>query len=445
MVRYVGIDLHKHLLVACFLDEQGNVLQQVKIEAVTHASVEGFCRSRLRAEDQVALEVTTNSWAVARLIQPHVARVVVSNPMATKAIAQAKVKTDKVDSYVLAQLLRLDFLPSVWAPDEELSRLRELTARRARLTQDRTKLVNRIRSCLAMRLLHCPESLLEAKGRAWLAAAQLDEEARWLVDSDLRLLDTLQVEIDALDKLLAQRMYQDQRVTLLMTLPGVSVQVALALVAAIGDIGRFSGPEKLASYLGLVPSTRQSASKCYHGRITKAGQVDARWALVQAARCARIDLGPLGYFFNKVARRKSFNVAVVAVARKLAMLAWHLLTTQRPYRYAKPQSVAAKLSKLRVLGSGQKRKTGVPKGTNARTLHAAETRNRKRTPGLTEVLAKEGLPAPTEPAPGEQRILRKTQTEQHYEAIQRASTRPRRRQAAAPVATDNPFEQFNNS
>jgi transposase len=336
MIRYVGIDLHKRLLVVCILDERGQVEQELRIDEVTQASILAFARIWLRPTDHVVLEVTTNTWPVYRLLLPFVARVVVSNPVATKAIAQAKVKTDKVDAHVLAQLLRLDFLPTVWAPDEALSQLRELTARRTRLVEDRTKLVNRIRTCLAMRLLDCPHSIPDAKGRAWLAAVQLDEDGRALVDSDLRLLTVLEDEIAALEKRLAQRVYQDDRVRLLMTLPGVSQNVAQAVVAAAGDITRFPTPEKFAGYLGLVPSTRQSAKSCHHGPITKAGRVQARTALIQAAHCVRSDLGPLGHFFNKVARRKSYNVAVTAVARKLAMLAWHLLTTLRPYRYARP-------------------------------------------------------------------------------------------------------------
>ena len=232
---------------------------------------------------------------------------------------------------------------------------------------------------------------------------------------------------------------------LLMTLPGMSQQVALALVAAIGDISRFPTPEKLASYLGLVPSTRQSADKCYHGNITKAGRAHARWSLVQAAHCVRLDLGPLGYFFNKVARRKSWNVAVVAVARKLAMLAWHLLTTKKPYRYAKPESVKAKLDRLRVAGSGVRRRGGAGKGVDARAMYPPEKRGMKRTPSLPDVMRQQGLAAPTEPKAGERKVLQNTQTEAYYESLQKERLRPKKQ--GAPPATDmtEVIRQFNES
>jgi transposase len=189
MKRYVGIDLHKRLLVACVLDERGTVIRETELKEVTRRSVESFCRVALRPEDEVVLEATTHVWAVVRILQRYVARVVVSNPVATKAIAQAKIKTDSVDARVLAQLLRLDYLPTVWQPDEPLSQLRELTNRRQRLVQDRTRFINRIRTTLAMRLLDCPHPIVSPAGRTWLAAVELDDEARQLVDSDLRLID----------------------------------------------------------------------------------------------------------------------------------------------------------------------------------------------------------------------------------------------------------------
>lgn len=427
MVRYVGIDLHKRLLVACIVDERGEILSEIEIKEVTRASVEDFCREHLRANDQVVLEVTTHVWAVVRIIAGFVSRVVASNPVATKAIAQAKIKTDKVDAHVLAQLLRLDFLPTVWAPAEELSQLREITARRSRLVSQQTRLINRIRTCLAMRLLDCPFDIGSPRGREWLAELHLDEDGRWLVDSDLRLLEHVAAELKTLDQRLAKRVYQDQRVKLLMTLPGVSQTVAAHIIAAVGDVSRFATPEKLASYLGLVPSTRQSASTCYHGGITKAGRVQARWSLVQAAHCAARDLGPLGHFFNKLRRRKGYNVAVVAVARKLAMLAWHLLTSGKPYRYAKPQSVQGKLSKLRVAGSGQKRRGGAGKGIDARTMRAPSARNMRRTPSLKTVLESEGLPEPSPLTPGEVKMLEQTGTRQYYDCLQQESVRPRKR------------------
>lgn len=404
MIRYVGIDLHKHLIVGCILDEAGDEIGSFRLEEVTPRSLERLCRTHLLPEDHVVMEATTHVWAVERALRKHVAEVVISNPMVTKAIAQSKVKTDKVDAKVLAQLLRAGFLATVWKPDAYTSKLRELSARRSRIVSQRTAIINRIRSTLAMRLLDCPHPIPSAKGRAWLKSVALEEDARWMIESDLRMMDCVEAEIEAFDARIAKEVYQDKNIKLLMTLPGVSMHVAVAILAAVGDISRFTEPEKLASYLGLVCSTRQSASKCYHGSITKRGNVHARWSLVQAAHTAAKDLGPLGYFFNKLRRRKAYNIAIVGVARKLAELAWHLLTTQLPYRYAKPETVQSKLAKLRVLGSGEKRKGGLGKGIDPRTVNA-DSETKLRSPGLDDVLRKEELPVTGDIPAGEQKHL----------------------------------------
>jgi transposase len=432
--RCVGLDIHKREATVCILDPQGNEQLSRRFE-LTRGSLQAFAQTTLRPTDRVALEATTNCWAVAEILTPRVAEVVVSNPLATKAIATAKVKTDKVDARVLAQLLRCDYLPAVWQPDPATQQLRQLTGRRAALVQQRTALQNRIHSVLAMRLIPVPvERLFSAAGLAWLRSllqsAELDEEGRWLIDSDLALLESVQQQIDRLEQLLAQRGWSDARVKLLMTLPGVDVATAETLLAALGDIDRFPTPEQAAGYLGLVPSTRQSAQKCYHGPITKRGNTQARWMLVQAAQSVARHPGPLGAFFRRLKRKKNHNVAVVAVARKLVMIAWHMLRHNEPYRYALPRTTETKLARLRVRGTGQQRRSGPPKGQKcvAKLPGGGGSRTIKSLDG---VYAVEGLPARQPLSAGEQRTVRASGTAEfvagltHEQVIARSPDRRR--------------------
>ena len=290
MVHYVGLDVHKRVVEACIVDSSGKVVHRERF-ALNRRTLELFATKILRPTDHVAFEATTNCWAVADVLRPHVANVVVSNPMATKAIAMAKVKTDKVDAHVLAQLLRCDFLPEVWQPDQATRQLRELTGRRSALVGQRTMMRNRIHSVLAMRLIEVTiKELFSAEGLAWLADLELDAQGRLLINVDLRQLEFLQKEIATLDQELALRGYADDAVKLLMTLPGVDVATAEAMLAAWGDFTRFADGDHAAAYLGLVPSTKQSADKCYHGPITKRGNCHARWMLIQAAQ--RLDKHP---------------------------------------------------------------------------------------------------------------------------------------------------------
>ena len=400
-MRYVGLDVHKRVVQAAILSDKGDVLLEERFDCSREA-LEDFVKRRLEKEDVIALEATTNTWGVVDVLAPLVKRVVVSNPMKTKAIAEAKVKTDKVDAVVLAQLLRTDFLPDVWRPNQHTRELRHLTTRRASLISDRTRLKNRLHAVLHQRLIHCPEkNLFSKKGLAWLKALPLDAAGRATLDSDLALLDSVEKQLTALQPTIAAKARPDERTKLLMSLPGVDVTVAVALLGALGDVSRFPTGDAAASYLGLVPSTYQSADNTYHGRITKQGSAHARWLLVQAAQHVAKHPGPLGNFFRKLAARKSRNVAIVAVARKLVVIAWHMLKKNEPYRYALPAATKSKLSRLRVSVTHSKRKGGVGKGT-PRPKHHGEKLGRP-VPSLDDVLASETLPPALPLAPGEQR------------------------------------------
>ena len=413
---------HKRVVEACILDAQGKVVHRERF-ALNRQTLALFAEKRLRPADHVAMEATTNCWAVADVLRPRVGEVVVSNPLATKAIAQAKVKTDKVDACVLAQLLRCDFLPRVWQPDEATRLLRELCRRRSALTGQRTKLRNRIHSALAMRLIVPDrERLFSDEGLEWLRAVQLDDQARLLVDSDLRQLQSLQTEIELLDGELARRGYQSQGVRLLMTLPGVDTVTATAMMAAWGDVKRFADGDHATSYLGLTPSTRQSADHCYHGPITKRGNSLARWMLIEAAQHLDKNPGPLGNFFRRLLRKKTRNVAVVAAARKLAWIGWHLAVRSEPYRYAIPRSTETKLSRLRVKATGQRRRGGPPKGTKGTAKLPGGSRTIKP---LAAVYHAEGLPEPTPLRPGEQRTIRRAGCQPFVARIGAAQVVPR--------------------
>jgi len=299
-----------------------------------------------------------------------------------------------VDAEVLAQLLRCDFLPRVWEPPVATQALRRLTARRAALVMDKTAIKNRLHAVLHQRLIPCPFSdLFGVQGRQWLRTLSLDAEGRASIDSDLRLLASIEEEIAHYDRELATAAYDEPRVKLLMTLPGVSLTVAQTLWAVLAEVDRFRDADHAASYLGLVPTTHQSGKHCYHGPITKQGHRQARALLVQAAQHVRTHPGPLGAFFRRVAKRRGYNVAVVATARKLVVVAWHMLKANEPYRYAQPETVEAKLEQLRVTATGEKRKRGYAKGTPRPATYGSGQRV-QRVRSLAQVCDRVALPPP---------------------------------------------------
>lgn len=433
MPRYVGVDAHKRSLEVCIVDEQGGVLERHRVPC-RRETLQGFCDQRLGPTDRLAIEATFHTWELVELLRPAVESVTVSNPLRTKAIASAKIKTDQVDAEVLAQLLRCGYLPEVWIPDAETRRHRQLTHRRAALVSDRTAIKNRIHSTLAARLIEVSRArLFDARGLQWLRELALDDDGRRFLDSDLRLLEGIERECAAIDAEIAPLAYRHQQVRLLMTLPGVDFVVALGLLAAWGDVRRFANPDKAAAALGLNPSTRQSGDHPgYHGPITKHGNAHARWLLVQAAQHLDRNPGPLGAFFRRLAAKKNRNVAVVAAARKLATIAWWMLTRNEPYRYAPPRSTEEKFRRLRIRVTGLRRKRGTPKGT-PRSARYGTGQPVLRVGSLAQILQSEQLPQPTpleKLPPGELANLRRTNSLAYVDVIQQPQILPRKPPAA---------------
>jgi transposase len=415
--RFVGVDLHKKVATFHVLSHDGTSLESGSFD-VSLDSIRAFAAKHLRPTDHVAVEVTSNTWAFVRLVRPYVANVVVSNPLKTKAIAEANIKTDKVDARVLADLLRCNYLPSVWIPTPDVEDNRALAARRTALVHERTSIRNRIHSVLARRLITAPEGdLFSGKGLTWLKHLELGPLDRALVDADLRLLDALARESVAIDAIIVHESYNDKDIQLLMTMPGVDYTIAHALKAALADVERFADPDKAASYLGLAPSVKQSAGKCYTGPITKAGATQVRWLLIQGAQRVGSHPGPLGAFFRKLAKRKNRNIAVVATARKMVTIAVHMLKNKEPYRYALPRATDEKLAALRVKATGEKRKTGIPKG--AKPVSKLGGGKSRTTPALDEVYTRQGLPSRRPRTRGEERMIRESGTEQFVESLDR--------------------------
>lgn len=428
MIRHVGLDVHKRSAQVCILDGEGRCLYRGTV-ACSQQALSHFAQKTLAAEDRVALEATTNTWAVVRLLRPHVAEVVVNNPLQTKAIAQAKIKTDKVDAEVLAHLLRCGYLPAVWQPDGPTLQLRRLTVRRAALVSDRSRAKNRIQSVLAQALIVPPvEVLFSQKGIAWLQRYPWADDDRLLIEGDLRLIEAVNHEIAVLDKTLAQLAYQEDRVRLLMTLPGFGYAAAQSLLAALGDITRFKDGDHAASYLGLVPRIKQSANHCYHGPITKAGRRHTRWMLTQAAQHLAHHPGPLGAFFRRVAKRKNRNIAVTATARKLVTIAFLMLRSNEPYRYALPAPTQNKLGSLRFAVTGQRRK-GEPIAVPKSRRKPGPGERAENVRALPDVYRREELP-PATPEPelteGERRMLRRHGSLRFVRKIQKPQQHIRR-------------------
>lgn len=378
MRRCIGLDVHREFAQVAIW-ENGVVRQAGQIKT-TPEDLRAFAES-LGPNDEVALEATGNTYAIATLLERHVARVVISNPKKTRAIAEAKVKTDKVDAQILAQLLAADYLPSVWLPDEDTHALRRQVARRAHIVRQRTRLKNQVQAILHRNLVpRCPAAdLFGRKGRAWLAEQALPDDERQAVQALLRQLDFYGEELRVIDAELGRVALDREEVRRLMTIPGVDATVALAIVAAVGDFRRFPSPDRLVSYMGLNPRVHQSGGQpASHGRITKQGRAHARGMLVEAAWVAAKIPGPLRAFYERVRGRRGTQIAVVATARKLTVLCWHLVVKEQDYAFARPSLTAQKLRALE-LRAGMAPRRGRKGKAAAYSLKEVRQRERELT------------------------------------------------------------------
>jgi len=273
--------------------------------ATTPEQLELFAAS-LGRDDRVALEVTGNAWEIARIVEPHVARVVVVSPSDT-GIRQARAKTDRLDARTLAKLLAAGELDPVWMPDRDTWVMRRRLSRRGQLVRARSRTKNEIHAVLMRCLVGRPpvSDLFGVKRRKWLAGLQLALEERETVDGAIRQIEFLDAEIAAVERLIAQDALGSPQIRRLMGVPGVNVIVAASFLAAIGDIDRFESPRKLVGYLGLDPRVRQSGpGPATHGHISKQGSVRARHALVEACWTTVRQPGPLRAFYERIRARR---------------------------------------------------------------------------------------------------------------------------------------------
>jgi transposase len=319
---YVGIDVHRRRSQIAVVNQGGKVLvnRNVTNGVDTVLSVIGG----LPTGTPVAFEAAYGwGWLVQLLddygFQPHLA-----HPLRCKAIASARLKNDKVDAAILAQLLRADLLPEAWIAPHEIRWQRALLRHRFQLVRPRTLVRNRIHAILADHGQDRPAGCFTDVGRAWLAQVDLPPVPRRVIDDLVVLLDAIQAPIDAADAQLAKDARGDPRVKALRRLPGVGPLTALTIAAEVGDVGRFPNARKLAAWAGLTPTVRGSDRTVHHGHISKQGSPWLRWILCEAAQTAKRS-AEFDRFYQDLCRRRGKKIATTAVARKLLTRAYHLL------------------------------------------------------------------------------------------------------------------------
>ena len=321
----VGLDLHLQRTHGTVMALDGRILRQERFPTTREALARFL--SGLPEDTPVALEAQGFCWPWIDYIEEFGHRPLLVNPIKAKQRAE-DLKTDRVDSEVLAHLTRMNWLPTVYVPTKELRELRNLVRHRCYLRKLSTALKNRTWSEFRKRDLRPQASMQSMRGRRQLWDYGIHE-----VRQNLELIEALEARIKATVRLLKQRCEGTRVIELLRTIPGIDFITAVGLYAEICDIRRFPNPERLAHYAGLVPRVRQSGERTWHGRETR-GNRWLKWMLIEAA-WAHIRSHPGGrlarVFRDALKRKRSKAKAIKVVARKLVNVVWAVWAYGQPF------------------------------------------------------------------------------------------------------------------
>lgn len=335
-MNYVGIDIHKRYSVLVAQDERGRKLKEARIEGNSAPGFVQFFKS-LEGPSKVVLEACWNWGLTHDLLEEieEVEEVVLAHPLKTRLIADAQIKTDRLDALGLGTLLRGNLVARAHIPRRETRARKNLLRQRLYWARLRTMLRNRIHALLdRQRGLELPvcSDIFGAKGLGFLRQLQLPEPDGTLLAEQLALHDLIATQMRAQEKRIAADFGSEATHGRLMSLPGVGPTLGAVLAAEIDQIGRFPNADKLCGYAGVVPTTHSSGGKTHHGRLLPSCNKWLRWALVEASWVA-IGCSPyFGALYQRQRQRgKKANTAILIVARRMCRIVWQLLSEQRDF------------------------------------------------------------------------------------------------------------------
>ena len=341
--NYTGIDWHKRYSVCYTVDKEGKRLKEQKIEG---NSPQEFARyfGSLEGPHRVVHEACWN-WAKLHEVLEGIEgmeEVVLAHPYKTRLIADAQIKTDRLDAKALATLLRGNLVAQVHVPGKPARTRKLLLRQRLQWSRLRTMLRNRIHVVVdrqhELALPQCSD-LFGKRGMAALRQAKLSEQDRLLLNEELDLHDLLQKQIGELEKAILADNKENPITRRLQTIPGMGKILAAVTASEIDVITRFHSSEKLCAYAGLVPTTHGSGGKVHHGKLLPSCNKWLRWAFTEAAWVA-IGCSPyLGQLYrDHRARGKKANTAIMIVARRMCQITWSMLNYSRDFSPEVPDS-----------------------------------------------------------------------------------------------------------
>jgi transposase len=332
MQRYIGLDIHKKFVFAVVLDSDGNLLSEKKIKNEPW-ELDKFFKG-ITKDSKIALE-SCSCWEYVYdyLSDKGFTNLVLANPSKVRLIATSRKKTDSHDAKILADLLRLNALPTSYAPPNVIREQRQITRHRASLGRLKGIIKNKIHAILIRNGINQEFSdVFGVEGILYLKSLELGYIDRYQMDQYLELIRHYDVQIRKTEARIEDYVAYTPQVKLLMTIPGVSYYSGLSIAGEIGDIRRFGSIRKLTCFAGLNPSVSQSGDRCYTGHIAKQGNKHLRWMLNQCSNIAVMHDSTLAKVYHRIKKRRGHNIAITAVSRKMLCLIYVMLKHNIKYQ-----------------------------------------------------------------------------------------------------------------
>jgi transposase len=352
MPRYFGLDLHGRYVHGCeWTPDVSSEPHERHFKFANTPDAWSDFAQQLDRTCQVALEVTGNAFEVYDQLSLIVGQVQMANPVELKRLGSGR-HTDRVDAARLAKMLALGVLPQVWVPPQPIRDMRRLLRYRERLGSALRRCATQAKAVLLRSGITLPRETPVERVVTDDVLAKLPSADRLILRSTLRSAESIAAEVHEIEAEIARRAVGSPQVQLLLTITGVGLLTAATIWATLGDPHRFVGPKQITRYAGLDASVTQSGEEHHHGRISKNGSGFLRTTLVEASfSLARYDTGPLAEFHRRTARTRGSRKAIVALARKLLIVAWRILCTGEVYRNLKPLTVARKQRRMKALAA----------------------------------------------------------------------------------------------
>ncbi len=348
----LGIDVGKRKCRASIKDEGGEIIDEFFFsndsegisDLIWNASRHGRCRA--------VVESTGNMWIrIHDTLEENGIETLLANPYKTRIIAEARIKSDKLDASVLADLLRADLVYESFVPSKEFREKRSLVRHRVSLVRSRTQIENRIHSLLDKYDYRTELTDIFGKsGMKWLKSLELSLIDKVITDTSLSAIENLTAQIDIVSKEIAKYAWDSEDVRIMLSMTGIDVFSAMLISVEIVDIRRFATPWKLVAWAGLAPSKRESSGKVKSGKITKQGSSWLRWVLVQCARIAVMHDAHFKTYYQRKRSRMGDKMAIIATAAEMLVIMWYMLRRRELYRNVKKERYEVKLSMLKKIG-----------------------------------------------------------------------------------------------